>query len=108
MMALWMVLVKDCAPKRRGVRDFLRLLELLGTNGFYVWKAGEVSGVECKDALHSVDVHGGGKTGVMDLGSGDTMGDQEPTPFLVNLRGIRKEAKLRFNFLGPNISLFNR
>lgn len=80
--------------------------EIGGMDGVDVCVALEVTGVEGENVLDAVDMHGGDQTGVMDLDATDAVGDQEASPFRVNIRPVCQEAESAFKLRCAQIRLF--
>jgi hypothetical protein len=71
-------------------------------------EAAEVSGVEGQEMGEAVDPHRGDKARVVHLNAGNGMGNQEPSPLLVNRRTVGKEDEATLNASHPPIGLGHR
>jgi hypothetical protein len=54
----------------------------------YIVEAREIPCIESQDALYAVDMHGGNETGIVDMGAGDTVVNDQLAPFQVNREGV--------------------
>ena len=57
-------------------------------NGFNVGEAREVLCVEGENTLDTMNMHGSGEPGIVNLDAGDTMRYKEPTPLNMNIECV--------------------